>query len=190
MEFAASIMEQNSFNPTLVKKAFCRYDSIMKSLPDTVAQNKFRIGAIKSLSDTAYDPLTISIRFITLSPKEFGYKIASDYANSVSNGNASAKQFGQHLKLINKTAQAIGLSAYITETNKYIQEYIDSLPLVDQMRIYASSTTPEVLAATLRNLYNQPNADKAEINQQMDALRSVYSPSDYNIFIKNFNLKQ
>jgi hypothetical protein len=51
------------------------------------------------------------------------------------------------------------------------------------MKVYSSATTPEKLGLALKADAQSPNADKALIEQQLSALKSIYNAEDYKKFI-------
>lgn len=93
--------------------------------------------------------------------------------------NAKVMQLAQVCSKLNKD----GL-------NKAFGSMLDSkaaaLSLEKQMKVYSSATTPEKLGKALK-VDARAGADKALLDSQIKALKSIYSDDDYKKFIDAYN---
>ena len=60
------------------------------------------------------------------------------------------------------------------------------LTLEKQMKVYSGATTPEKLGRALKADAQSPTADKALIEKQLNALKSIYNAEDYKKFIDSY----
>ena len=99
---------------------------------------------------------------------------------------------GGTLNYTQANAKVMELAQVCTRLNKEdlnatFGELLDSkaagLSLEKQMKVYSSATTPEKLGIALKADAQSPNADKALIEQQLSALKSIYNAEDYKKFI-------
>jgi hypothetical protein len=56
------------------------------------------------------------------------------------------------------------------------------------MCVYVQASRPAALGAALANDANQPDADMAEINERINWLRTMYTPSDFQTFETAYNV--
>lgn len=187
-DFSKSFLKHKNLTTDFMAQKFGTYDSIMKSLPDTVAQYDFRQGALSEVNDTLYSHEQVALRFILFSPKQLADNIASRYAQEIVKGETTPKKLLNQIAVMDSVAKKIGLRDYMATFRIDIQQYIDALPRNQQMRIYALSSSPQNLGAALRTIYLRKDADTALILSQVRELRTIYSAAEYKKFSECFNL--
>jgi hypothetical protein len=69
---------------------------------------------------------------------------------------------------------------------KMLDEYAAALSIDKQMKVYSAATTPEKLGEAMKEDAKAPNADKALIKRQVEALKSIYNTEDYKKFIDSY----
>lgn len=116
-----------------------------------------------------------------------GKDVAGELCDNIIDGLA-----GGTLNYTQANAKVMELAQVCTRLNKEdlnatFGELLDSkaagLSLEKQMKVYSSATTPEKLGLALKADAQSPNADKALIEQQLSALKSIYNAEDYKKFI-------
>ena len=116
-----------------------------------------------------------------------GKDVAGELCDHIIDGLA-----GGTLNYTQANAKVMELAQVCTRLNKEdlnatFGELLDSkaagLSLEKQMKVYSSATIPEKLGLALKADAQSPNADKALIEQQLSALKSIYNAEDYKKFI-------
>jgi hypothetical protein len=95
----------------------------------------------------------------------------------------------QRITLVHAVASRLGRGRLIDDFDQAIQQSADSLPVDQQMQLYAHSCTPAILGRALRDDRMKNGADLNKVNAQVEALRKIYSDGDFKTFKQYYEIK-
>lgn len=161
------------------------YPSLADSLPALTtrdALNDAFVDAATQLNDT----LGLAAAIIA-----HGNQAADEHAESLvdqlRHARLTAEQATARISLASLVAARVGNPQWAGQFCQAIDSLAKSLPVEEQMPLYAGACTPENLGQAMRADRNAPNADTTLINKQIQLLKNIYTPEQMSRFNNAYN---
>jgi len=128
------------------------------------------------------DSLFQAAHVIVLSPRELAQLKVPPMVDLLMKREFDTDSAADYLSLIHWLCYTVGYDRHVEVFDSTMQAIVDGFSIYEQMCVYAQASRPAALGAALANDANQPGADMAEIDERINWLRKLYSPSDFQTF--------
>ena len=157
-------------------------DDIYDAL-DSITFKKPFVDAFIGEASKADSTIALAAKLLLKDEAAVSNELSDEIINGLADGTLNYKQANEKVIHFAEVCTKLGKD----DVNKVFGELLDNaaagLSLEKQMKVYSSATTPEKLGRALKEDAQAPNANKAMINKQVKALKSIYNAEDYKKFI-------
>ncbi|MBR5101744.1 MAG: hypothetical protein IK092_01295 [Muribaculaceae bacterium] len=182
-KFAQQFAQQWDINcPDSAQACLAAYNAMCDSVS---SKSSFDNGFIAQFDQN--DTLRIAASLITLSDEDFGKELADRLVQSLLDKSITQEQAKRRVSLVQATTTALNREKAQKEWERAVQEKVNDLSTSKQMQVYDAASTPQELGAALAADAKKPNADINLINDQIEALRGIYNPQDFQTFYNTYN---
>ena len=134
------------------------------------------------LVEDGRDSLLQAAHVIVLSPTELAQLKCPPMMDLLRLRQFDTDSAADYLALIHWLCYTVGYDRHVEVFDSTMQAIVEGYSLWEQMCVYVQSSRPAALGSALAADANQPDADMADINARIDALRDMYTPADFNTF--------
>ena len=134
------------------------------------------------LVEDGRDSLLQAAHVIVLSPTELAQLKCPPMMDLLRLRQFDTDSAADYLALIHWLCYTVGYDRHVEVFDSTMQAIVEGCSLWEQMCVYVQSSRPAALGSALAADANQPDADMADINARIDALRDMYTPADFNTF--------
>ena len=128
------------------------------------------------------DSLTQAAHVISLSPRELAQLKCPQMIELLRLRQFDTDSAADYVSLIHWICSTVGYERHAQVFDSTMQAIVEGLSVFDQMNVYVQSSRPAALGSALAADANQPDADMADINARIDAVREIYTPADFATF--------
>jgi hypothetical protein len=185
----AQHLAQSWNDSTATAKCVTEYDNCRDSIKSATDKDDLSDAFITSAGESNNDTLIIAAQAIAMTPGSFGKATSGPIIDALINGSFSPRDALQRITLVHSVASRLGRGRLIDDFDQAIQQSADSLPVDQQMQLYAHSCSPAILGRALRDDRMKNGADLNKVNAQVEALRKIYSDGDFKTFKQNYEIK-
>ena len=133
------------------------------------------------------DSLFQAAHVIVLSPRELAQLKVPPMVDLLMKREFDTDSAADYLSLIHWLCYTVGYDRHAEVFDSTMQAIVDGFSIYEQMCVYVQASRPAALGAALANDANQPDADTAEINERINWLRTMYTPTDFQTFETAYN---
>lgn len=158
-------------------------DSMEESPADAIIAREILLQeSAKGRSDSA----NLIMQTILYDALALGKKISKECCDQLMDSLADVRAITDRINIIRGTYVARGETSELWQFDKAFQNYVDSLPVEEQMRIYSCATTKLKLSIAIRN---EAMGNPVKANEAIEALKNIYDEKEFSEFMQYYSTK-
>ncbi len=180
----AACLVDNMHDTVGLCKTICDIETWLDSLEESPADAVIaREILLKQSSLTGGDSANLIMQTVLYKATALGKKISKECCAQLIDSVSDTRALAARINIIRDTYIACGKSTELQQFDLSFQNYVDSLPIEEQMRVYSCATSKLKLSIAIRNeaLYNPVKAGEA-----IEALKHIYNEKDFSEFMQYY----
>jgi len=167
----------------VVQRFYAMRDSLSMPWQRKAANRAFA----EVLTATGRDSLLQAAHVIALSPTEFAQIKCEPMVTLLMHREFDTDSVTDYLSLLHWLAYTVGNTRHAEVLDSTLDAQVNQLSIYEQMCVYSQATRPAALGAALARDACKPDADQADIQARIDALRGIYNQDEFAVFEQAFN---
>ena len=172
---------------TAIRRIDARFQLIADSLHIPGMRNQLSTAFLRSVGKN--DSIQAVAQVIAYTIEDFADKNASPIVDGLRDGSLTAETATSKLALMLWAADAVAKNDYIDALGKEIDQIADRLSEKDQMKLFASATSPAKLGRAMLVERSAAGADTTALDKKAEMLKDILNETQYQEFIQAYQSK-
>ena len=132
------------------------------------------------------DSANLIVQTIIHNASALGSKTAKECCNLLADTSTCTRHIADRINIIRDTYAACGKSSELWQFDHAFQNYVDSLPIEEQMRIYSRAAGKLKLSIAIKN---EALEDPMKACEAIEALKRIYTEEEFAEFMQYYSAK-
>ena len=183
----AACLVDNMHDTASLCKAVCDIETWLDSLKEFPADAVIaRETLLQQSTRAGGDSANLIVQTVLYNATALGKKISKECCTQLIDSMSDSRALASRINIIRNTYTACGKPTELKQFDMAFQDYVDSLPIEEQMRIYSCATSKLKLSIAIRN---EALDDPVKAGEAIEALKRIYSKEDFSEFMQYYSSK-
>lgn len=183
-EFLGKELQSAWGDTAAMRQVDAKFQIIADSLRIPGTRNQLCNAFLRSVGEN--DSVQTVAQVIAYTIEDFADKNASPIVDGLRDGSINAEKATSKLALMLWAADVIGKNDYIDALGKEIDQIADRLSEKDQMKLYASATSPAKLGRAMLAERSAAGSDTTDLDNRANMLKEIFDETQYQEFIQTY----